>query len=50
MDRRLVNATLNYKWSGTRRSVPFEKATEKFASTVKKLHQDVEANRFSKTE
>jgi hypothetical protein len=27
----------------------FERATEKFAATIKKLHQDVEANRYSKT-
>ena len=28
----------------------FEKATEEFSATVKKLHQEVEANRFPKTE
>jgi len=27
----------------------FQKATEKFSSIVEKLHQDVEAHRFSKT-
>jgi len=27
----------------------FERATEKFAASIKKLHQDVEANRYSKT-
>ena len=29
--------------------IAFEKATEELAATVKKLHQDVEAHRFPKT-
>ena len=30
--------------------IAFEKATEELAATVKKLHQDVEAHRFPKTD
>jgi hypothetical protein len=46
-DAREQYAELQIEWDEAFNA--FQKATEKFSSIVEKLHQDVEAHRFSKT-